>query len=76
MNELREFSEELAAKPMFVIATKIDAAQDPDRIAQVRKLARKHKMPFFKISSVTGDGIPALKRAMAEAVLAPVAPAD
>jgi hypothetical protein len=28
-------------------------------------------MPFFKISSVTGDGIKELKRAMAERVLAP-----
>jgi GTPase len=69
MTELASFSEELAKKPMIVIATKIDAAQDPDRIAAVRKLARKHKFPFFKISSVTGEGIPALKRAMAEAVL-------
>jgi GTP-binding protein len=69
MNELASFSEELAEKPMIVVATKIDAAQDPDRIAAVRKIARKHKMPFFKISAVTGEGLTALKRAMAEAML-------
>jgi GTPase len=69
MNELASFSEELAEKPMIVVATKIDAAQDPERIAAVRKIARKHKMPFFKISAVTGEGLTALKRAMAEAVL-------
>jgi GTP-binding protein len=69
MNELASFSEELAEKPMIVVATKIDAAQDPERIAAVRKIARKHKMPFFKISAVTGEGLTALRRAMAEAVL-------
>ena len=70
MNELASFSEELAKKPMIVVATKIDAAQDPERIAAVRKIARaKHKMPFFKISAVTGEGLMGLKRAMAEAVL-------
>jgi GTP-binding protein len=69
MKELAAFSESLAEKPMIVVATKIDVAQDPERIAAVRKLARKRRMPFFKISSVTGEGIAALKRAMADAVL-------
>ena len=70
MEELRSFSEDLAAKPMLVVATKLDAAQSPERVASLRRLARKRRLPFFKISSVTGEGIPALKRAMAEAVLA------
>ncbi len=69
MEELRGFSEDLAAKPMIVVATKIDAAQDPKRIESLRKLARRRKLPFLKISSVTGEGLPALKRALAEAVL-------
>lgn len=69
MEELRSFSEDLAAKPMLVVATKLDAAQSPERVAALRRLARKRRLPFFKISSVTGEGIPALKRAMAEAVL-------
>src|SRR5262250_1059349 len=68
MQELRSFSEGLAAKPMIVVATKLDAAQSPERLASLRRLARKRSLPFFKISSVTGEGIPALKRAMAEAV--------
>ena len=70
MEELRSFSEDLAAKPMIVVATKIDVAQDPERIASLRKLARRRKLPFFKISAVTGEGLAALKRALAEAVLA------
>jgi GTP-binding protein len=74
MEELRSFSEDLVAKPMIVVATKIDAAQDPERIASLRKLARRRKLPFLKISSVTGEGLPALKRALAEAVLDQAAP--
>lgn len=74
MQELASFSESLAAKPMIVVATKIDVAQDPERIAALRKLARKRRMPFYKISSVTGEGIAALKRAMADAVLETAAP--
>jgi len=76
MKELASFSESLAAKPMMVIATKIDAAQDPERVTALRKMARKLKLPFFKISSVTGEGLAALKRAMADAVLGEVKPAD
>ena len=57
---------------MIVVATKIDAAQDPERVEALEKLAKKRKLPFFKISSVTGEGIDVLKRAMAERVLTPV----
>jgi GTP-binding protein len=71
MGELASFSDELAAKPMILVATKIDAAQDPDRVASLERLAAERGLPFYKISSVTGEGIDALKRAMAEAVLAP-----
>ncbi|MEO8098812.1 MAG: GTPase ObgE [Acidobacteriota bacterium] len=68
MGELKSFSEELAAKPMILVATKTDAAQDPERIKSLKALARKRKLKFFKISSVTGEGITELKRAMADIV--------
>src|SRR5579863_6704662 len=68
MDELASFSDELAAKPMILIATKLDAAQDPERVASLEKLARERGLAFFKISSVTGEGLDALKRAMAEGV--------
>jgi GTP-binding protein len=71
LSELASFSDDLAAKPMIVVATKMDAAQDTKRVAALQRLAKKRGMPFFKISSVTGDGIKELKRAMAERVLAP-----
>jgi GTP-binding protein len=72
MTELESFSESLAHKPMFVVASKIDVAQDTSRIDELRELAQNQNLPFFEISSVTGAGIDALKFAMAEAVLEPL----
>ena len=69
MEELASFSEELVQKPMIVVATKMDAAQDPARIASLRDLAAGRGLPYFEISSVTGQGIEVLKHAMAERVL-------
>jgi GTPase len=71
MTELGSFSEDLVKKPMIVVATKIDAAQDPKRVKALERHAKKLRLPFFKISSVTGQGIDELKRAMADAVLRP-----
>jgi GTP-binding protein len=71
LRELASFSEELAAKPMIVVATKMDAAQDPARVEALREAARARSLEFHEISSVTGQGIDALKFAMAERVLAP-----
>jgi GTPase len=70
MNELASFSEELPHKPMIVVASKMDAAQDPERVEAVRKAATDRGLAFFEISSATGQGIDALKYAMAERVLA------
>ena len=69
LTELASFSTEMAAKPMIVVATKMDAAQDPERVESLRKLAESRDLPFMAISSVTGEGIDELKRAMASRVL-------
>lgn len=66
MQELAGFSPDLAAKRMIVVATKMDAAQDVKRVNAVARLAKKRGLPFLKISSVTGAGIPELKRKMAD----------
>jgi GTPase len=76
MLELASFSPDLVAKPMIVVATKLDAAQDPERVAALRNLAAQRGLPFFAISSATGLGIDQLKFAMAEKVLVPVTPAS
>jgi GTP-binding protein len=74
MQELASFSADLVKKPMIIVATKMDVAQDADRLARLQKLAAERGLPCFEISSVTGQGIEALKFAMAERVLAPVPP--
>jgi GTP-binding protein len=69
MRELASFSEDLAKKPMLLVASKMDAAQDSERISSLKRLAEQHGLPYFEISSVTGLGIEALKHAIAERVL-------
>jgi GTP-binding protein len=76
LSELESFSESLRAKPMFVVATKLDAAQDKALIKAVEKKAKKAKMPFYKISAVSGEGLPELLRGVTEAVFEPKDPAD
>jgi GTP-binding protein len=69
--ELENFSPALVEKPMIVVASKIDVAQDPARIESVRGKAEAAGLPFFQVSSVTGMGIEQLKYAMAQAALHP-----
>jgi GTPase len=71
MEELASFSDGLVRKPMIVVATKMDVAQDPARVDALRNLAAERGLDFFEISSATGQGIDSLKYAMAERVLAP-----
>jgi GTP-binding protein len=72
MTELASFREDLAARPMFVVASKIDVAQDPDRVGRLRALAADNGLPFYEISSVTGQGIEGLKYEMAQFLFKPV----
>ncbi len=68
LEELGSFSPEMLEKPMIVVASKIDVAQDPARIDAVESLAASKGLPFLRLSSVTGEGVEELKRAMAEVV--------
>jgi len=70
MEELASFSDELVKKPMVVVASKMDIAQDPARVDSLRGHAVKRGLAFYEISSATGLGIDALKFAMAERILA------
>jgi GTP-binding protein len=71
MKELEGFSEELVSKPMIVVATKLDVAQDSKRVDSLRRMAKRRQLPFYTISAVTGQGIPELIRAMAAIVKKP-----
>lgn len=66
MQELGSFSENLLAKPMIVVASKIDACQDLSRIEAVEAKAREKGLAFYQISSVTGAGIEELRYAMSD----------
>ncbi len=69
MVELASFDEKLAKRPMLVAASKMDVAQYPEKVAALRELAGERGLPFFEISSATGQGIEALKFALGERVL-------
>jgi GTPase len=62
--ELELFDPAFAAKPQLVAANKIDAVDDETRVKHLEKRAKKLKLPFFRISGVTGDGVPSLLEAM------------
>ncbi|HKV26797.1 MAG TPA: GTPase ObgE [Candidatus Acidoferrales bacterium] len=64
--ELRAFSETLTTKPEFVVATKLDATSDHKRLDRLSEFAAQKGLPFFAISSATGEGVQALVRAMAD----------
>jgi GTPase len=72
--ELAAFSESLAAKPMMVVATKLDATTDRSRLERLREHCAERKLDFYAISSATGEGIAELVRGMADTLerLSPV----
>ncbi len=68
LGELHNFSETLAAKPMIVVATKLDATTNRARLDQLRDYAAARGLEFHSISSATSAGIPELVRALADAL--------
>jgi GTPase len=54
----------LAEKPMLVAANKIDALDDPERLARLRAHVAARNLPFFEISAATGRGVAGLLEAM------------
>jgi GTP-binding protein len=57
LEELRRFDAALAAKPQIVVATKLDALEDPARLAALERHAQSRGLPFHAISAVTGRGV-------------------
>jgi GTPase len=55
--EIAAYNSELAERPQIVVATKIDALDDPERLESLKLRASKDRRPFFAISSVTNTGV-------------------
>jgi GTPase len=73
--ELELYQPTLAAKPQIVAANKIDAVDDESRVDDLARRAAALKLPFFKVSGVTGAGLPELLEAMWQRLAAARQPA-
>ena len=67
-NELASFGAGLEHKPVLVAASKIDVANQ-DKLAKLRRHCKKHTLPLYPISAVTGEGIAKLTHAIAKKVM-------
>jgi GTP-binding protein len=63
--ELKAYDEELAERPQIVVATKIDALDEPERLERLRERAERDGRPFHAISSATKEGVRELVNAAA-----------
>lgn len=55
--ELAAYDAQLAERTQFVVATKIDALDEPERLERLRERARADGRRFYEISSVTNRGV-------------------
>jgi len=63
--ELASYNQDLATRPQFVVATKIDALDEPERLESLKQRAEQDGKPFFAISSATSAGVRELVNAVA-----------
>jgi GTP-binding protein len=55
--ELTAYDSQLAEREQIVVATKIDALDEPERVESLRERAAADGRQFFAISSATGKGV-------------------
>jgi GTPase len=56
--ELRRYSEKLIRKPQIIVLTKMDAAESPEKVDELKQyLEKTSKTPVFVISSITHQGL-------------------
>ncbi|MER3429782.1 MAG: GTPase ObgE [Blastocatellia bacterium] len=63
--ELALYDTSLSERPQIVVATKIDALDNPARLERLRQAAKKDSRQFLAISAVTGEGVGELVRKIA-----------
>jgi GTP-binding protein len=64
-DELRAYSEELAARPQIVVVNKVELPGTAEARAAVEAFCAAHGLPFHAVSAVTGEGLPALVQQIA-----------
>jgi GTP-binding protein len=64
LNELKSFSPVVAAKPMLLVASRIDAAGEGGRLIRLREFCAERGLRLHEISSVTHEGVEELKEAV------------
>ncbi|MGB7068198.1 MAG: GTPase ObgE [Pyrinomonadaceae bacterium] len=62
--ELGNYNEALAARPQIVVATKLDALDEPERLEALKKKADEDGKQFLQISSVANRGLKELVSAV------------
>ncbi|HYP53750.1 MAG TPA: GTPase ObgE, partial [Pyrinomonadaceae bacterium] len=55
--ELAAYDERLAERPQIVVATKLDALDEPERVESLRRRAAEAGREFHAISAVTNSGV-------------------
>jgi GTP-binding protein len=64
--ELGNYNVDLAERPQIVVATKLDALDEPERLENLRERAKKDEKEFLEISAVTNLGTKELVAAVAK----------
>src|SRR5437868_472647 len=64
--ELAAYNIDLAERPQLVVATKIDALDDPERLTKLKRRVKKDGKELLEISSVTGAGVKDLVNAVSK----------
>jgi len=62
--ELASYNPQLAERRQFVVATKIDALDERERLDSLKREVERDGKPFFAVSSATGEGVRELVRAI------------
>jgi GTP-binding protein len=63
--ELQAYNPELAKRPQLVVATKIDALDEPERLESLKRQVETEGLRLYEISSVTNKGTKELVAAVA-----------
>lgn len=62
--ELAAYDANLATRPQMVVATKIDALDEPERLERLKLRAAEDARPFYAISAATREGVRELTNAV------------